>query len=103
MPGASVPTSVRRSARAPPTVAASSASAGVRRISRTATAMQNAMLVVYEEPGLQSVATATATPASTSRRASGYGARVENSAPGSSVATVDEPASASTSASSRYV
>ena len=39
-------------------------------------------------PGLQSVASATLTPASSSRRASGYGERVENSTPGSSVATV---------------
>ena len=59
--------------------------------------MQNGMLEVYEEPGLQSVAKATATPAESSRRASGYGCRVPNSAPGSSVATVPEEASASTS------
>ena len=39
-------------------------------------------------PGLQSVASAIDTPASSSRRASGYGDRVENSTPGSSVATV---------------
>jgi len=68
-------------------------------MSRTATAMQNDMLVVNELPGLQSVASATVTPASSSRFASGHCARVENSAPGSSVATVWEPASASTSAS----
>ena len=49
------------------------ASAGVIRMSRTATAMQNGMDVVYDEPGLQSVASATVTPASISRRASGYG------------------------------
>ena len=61
------------------------------RISRTATAMQNGMLVVKLEPGLQSVASATVTPASSMRRASGYGDRVENSAPGSSVATVPLP------------
>ena len=45
------------------------------------------MLEVNEEPGLQSVARATVAPASSSRRASGYGCRVPNSAPGSSVAT----------------
>ena len=82
------PTSSRRSAAAPPAVAAHNASAGVKFMSRTATAMQNGMLVVYELPGLQSVASATVAPASMSRRASGYRARVENSAPGSSVATV---------------
>ena len=70
-------------------------------MSRTATAMQNGMLVVNELPGLQSVASATVAPASMSRLASGYRARVENSAPGSSVATVVSaaPASASTSSS----
>src|SRR5262249_37245855 len=80
------PTSVRRNARAPPRVAACTASAGVRRISRTASAMQKDMEDVYDEPGLQSVASATVAPASSSRRASGYGDLVENSAPGSSVA-----------------
>ena len=65
--------SSRRSAAAPPAVAAHTASAGVKPMSRTATAMQNAMLVVYELPGLQSVASATVTPASRSRGASGYG------------------------------
>ena len=48
---------------------------------------------------MQSVASATVTPASSSRRASGYGERVENSTPGSRVATVPESRSASTSAS----
>ena len=42
---------------------------------------------------------ATVTPASRSRRADGYGDLVENSAPGSSVATVDEFAKSSTSSS----
>jgi hypothetical protein len=37
---------VRRSARAPPAVADHTASSGVMRISRTASAMQNGMLVV---------------------------------------------------------
>ena len=63
--------SSRRSARAPPAVAAHSASAGVIRISRTASATQNGIDEVYDEPGLQSVASATVTPASSSRRASG--------------------------------
>src|SRR2546423_14947295 len=73
------------------------------RISRTASAMQNGTDEVYEEPGLQSVASATAAPASSSARASGYGCRVENSAPGSNVATVDEPANASMSTVDRWV
>ena len=50
--------------------------------------MQNGIDEVKQVPGLQSVASATVTPASSSRRASGYGERVENSTPGSSVATV---------------
>ena len=86
--GRSTPDVVRRSARAPPAVAAQTASAGVIRISRTASATQNGIDEVYDDPGLQSVASATVTPASSSRRASGYGDRVENSAPGSRVATV---------------
>src|SRR5690242_13323773 len=95
--------SLRRKARAPPAVAAHSASAGVIRISLTASAMQNGIEVVYDEPGLQSVASATVAPASSSARASGYGDRVENSAPGSSVATVSESASALTSVGDRWV
>ena len=63
--------SSRRSAAAPPAVADHTASAGVMRISRTASAMQNAIDDVYDEPGLQSVAIATVTPASSRRRASG--------------------------------
>ena len=59
--------------------------------------------LVKLDPGLQSLARATVTPASIRRRASGYGWRVENSTPGSSVATVSEPASAAMSSSSRYV
>ena len=84
-------------------MAAHTASCVVMRISRTASATHNAMLEVKQEPGLQSVASATVAPASSSRRASGYGCRVENSTPGSRVATVPEEASASTSASSRWV
>ena len=61
----------RRSAAAPPAVAAHSASAGVIRISRTASAMQNGIDEVKQLPGLQSVASATVTPASSRRRASG--------------------------------
>src|SRR5215470_6003737 len=95
--------SMRRRARAPPAVADHTASAGVMRISRTASAMQKGIDDVYDEPGLQSVASAMVAPASSSARASGYRDRVENSAPGSSVATVDEPASASTSFGTRWV
>src|SRR5215471_12261249 len=95
--------SSRRSARAPPAVAAHTASVVVIRISRTASATQNGMLEVKHEPGLQSDAIATVTPASINRRASGYGCLVENSTPGSSVATVPDEDSASTSASDRYV
>ena len=83
-----MPTSSRRSARAPPAVAAQTASCVVMRMSLTASAMQNGMLEVKHEPGLQSVASATVAPAPSSRRASGYGCLVENSTPGSSVATV---------------
>jgi hypothetical protein len=72
-------------------------------MSLTATAMQNAVLVVNELPGLQSVASATVTPASIIRRASGHCALVENSAPGRRVATVAPAASASTSSSEAYV
>src|SRR5215470_15024554 len=95
------PTSSRRRARAPPAVAAQTASSVVIRISRTASATASGMLEVKQDPGLQSVARATVAPASSSRRASGYGFLVENSTPGSSVATVPPPASAATSASVR--
>ena len=61
--------------------------------------MTNGIDVVYDVPGLQSAPSATVTPASSSRRASGYLFRVEKSAAGSSVATVDDAASASTSSS----
>ena len=65
--------------------------------------MQNGMFVVKLDPGLQSLARATVAPASSNRRASGYGERVENSAAGSSVATVALEASRSMSASVRCV
>ena len=65
------PTSPRSSAAAPPAVAARSASMGVRPISRTASAMTNGIELEKHVPGLQSVASATRTPASTSARASG--------------------------------
>ena len=58
-------------AAAPPAVAARRASAGVIRISRTANATQNGIEEVNDEPGLQSVASATVTPAPSSRQASG--------------------------------
>src|SRR5215470_14252724 len=95
--------SSRRSARAPPAVADHSACSAVIPISRTASAMQNGIEVVYDEPGLQSVASAIVTPAASSARASGYRDRVANSAPGSSVATVPEPARAATSDVDRWV
>ncbi|CAM5691315.1 hypothetical protein SFUMM280S_00364 [Streptomyces fumanus] len=69
----------RLGAAAPPAVAAHTASSGVIPMSRTASAMQNGTDEVYDEPGLQSVESATVTPASSSRRASGHAARVENS------------------------
>ncbi len=72
-------------------------------MSRTATAMQNGIDEVYDEPGLQSVASATVAPASIRRRPDGYGCRVENSTPGSSVTTVSDAARAATSASARKV
>src|SRR5689334_4819015 len=102
-PGESLPTSARRSARAPPTVAAHSASSAVIPSSRTPSAMQKLIEVVLLEPGLQLVASATVAPASINRRAFGYGWRVEKSVAGSSVATVLDPASASTSPSDRWV
>jgi hypothetical protein len=52
---------------------------------------------------LQSVASATTTPASRNWRPDGYGERVENSAPGSSVASVRDAARAATSPSLTYV
>ena len=65
--------------------------------------MQKLIDVVLLEPGLQFVARATDTPASSNRRASGYGWRVEKSAAGNNVATVELPARASTSAALRWV
>ena len=47
-----------------------SASSTVRRISRTATAMQNGIELVGLDPGLQLLARATVAPASSARRAS---------------------------------
>ena len=57
--------------RAPPAVADQTASRVVIRISRTASATHSGMLDVKQDPGLQSVASATVTPAASSRRASG--------------------------------
>jgi hypothetical protein len=54
----------------------------------TASAITSGIDDVYDEPGLQSDAKATVTPASMSLRASGNGERVHSSAVGSSVATV---------------
>ena len=58
---------------------------------------------VYDEPGLQLVASATVTPLSSSSLASGSGCRVDRSHAGSRVATVSDWASASTSDRVRYV
>jgi len=69
LPGAMTPTSSRCSDAAPPAVAAHTASAGDSPISRTASATMSGMEVVYDDPGLQSEAIATVTPASKSRRA----------------------------------
>ena len=65
--------------------------------------MQNGMLEVNEEPGLQSVASATVAPVSRSRRASGNSCLVPNSAPGSKVATTGVEVSTLMSASLRNV
>jgi hypothetical protein len=54
----------------------------------TASAITSGIDDVYDEPGLQSDAKATVTPASINFRASGNGDRVHSSAVGSSVATV---------------
>lgn len=86
-----------------PAVADQTASSGVIPMSRTASATQKGTDEVKDDPGLQSVERATVTPASRRRRASGHSARVENSAPGRSVATVRLWARASTSASVRWV
>jgi hypothetical protein len=56
----------RRRARAPPAVAAQTASATVMPISRTAKAIMSGIELVKLEPGLQSLASATVTPASSS-------------------------------------
>lgn len=54
-----------------PAVAAQTASPTVIPISRTARAIMSGIELVKHEPGLQSLASATVTPASISRRASG--------------------------------
>ena len=88
MPTARDPRDESRSASAPPRVADQTAWSIVKPMSLTATAMQNGIEVVKLEPGLQSVASATFTPAANNLLASGYELLVENSAPGKSVATV---------------
>ena len=70
-PTVRVPTSVRRNAFAPPIVAAASACAGESPISRTASAMTKGIELVAHVPGLQSVASAIETPASSRAAASG--------------------------------
>jgi hypothetical protein len=71
----------------------------------TASAITSGMDDVYDEPGLQSDANATITPASISFRASGNGERVHNSAVGNNVATVAllAPTSASMSSCDKCV
>ena len=54
----------------------------------TASDITSGIEVVYDDPGLQSVARATDTPRSIKRRAFGNGERVHNSAAGNNVATV---------------
>jgi hypothetical protein len=51
----------------------------------TASAITSGIEDVYDEPGLQSEAKATVTPASISLRASGNGERVHNSAVGKAI------------------
>ena len=73
-PGTSRPTPSapsRSSDAAAVAVTAWTASAGVIPISRTASATQSGIELVKQEPGLQSEASATRTPASSRRRASG--------------------------------
>ena len=80
------------------------ASDGVIRMSRTATAMQNGIdRRVATTPGCSRPRARRSRPRRAAGARRGTAARVENSAPGSSVATVPLPASASTSASSRWV
>ena len=83
-----LPMSVRRNAWAPPCVDDHSAWSGVIPIKITASDITNGIEVVYEDPGLQSVASATVTPCSIMCRACGSGPRVHNSAAGNNVATV---------------
>ena len=65
---------------------------------RTAVGTQTAIDVVYDEPGLQLLASATVAPAASNALASGRGPLVDRSHAGSNVATVsDVDASASTS------
>ena len=72
---------------------------------RTANEIANGIEVVYDDPGLQSEASATVTPASINRLASGNLDRVHSSAVGNRVATVLPLLSASAlmSAESRCV
>ena len=100
-PGLITPTSSRRNACAPPAVAAHTASSTLIRICSTAVVTQNAIDEVYEEPGLQLLASATVAPASSRARAGGSDCRVERSHAGSSVATVSDDASASMSGADR--
>jgi hypothetical protein len=76
-------------------VDAPSASEGESRYSEQANAIASGIDSTADVPGLKSVATATAAPASTRRRAGAGGAAIENDDAGSRTAIVPEPASAS--------
>src|ERR1700749_290810 len=92
--------SAAQSDQAPLIVAAAIASSGVIFICVHARESANGMLTVGDVPGLKSVASATATPASISLRAGGYCFVLRKTlAPGTSVATVSVLASAAMSAS----
>ncbi|GBL21202.1 imidazolonepropionase [Acidimicrobiaceae bacterium] len=73
---------------APPAVADHNASSQLIFMFKTASEITSGIDVVYDEPGLQSEASATVMPASSRRLASGNADRVHSSAVGKSVATV---------------
>ena len=79
---------MRRNAAAPPAVADHNASSQLIFMFKTASEITRGIEVVYDEPGLQSEASAIVIPASSNRRASGNFDRVHSSAVGKRVATV---------------
>ena len=97
MPSSTEPTSApRERLQAALSVAAVSASSIDSRSSKTASVRIIGIDSVNEEPGLQSVASATGTPASTSRRAGAQTCFMrKNEVPGSSTAVTPAAASAS--------